>query len=160
VDAPEKLPQQVETANAGKRDERGSIGNNERSQLETIRRGVVFRQISRRIMKRYLTMSRKLHEFLDPNSGQLRRASQRDAAFTEQFQREELGGAARRRTLWQAGQRENIFRYFNGHVCHANTLALYQIRASSRMFGVFRGCKKNSLSETARARVSMLMEKN
>src|ERR1035441_7171189 len=103
-----------------------------------VRRGLVFRQISRRIMKRYLATGRKFHEFLDPDAGQLRRASKRDPAFTKQFQREEMGGAARRRTIGQAGQREDIFRYFNGHVCHANTLALWQIKASSRRLGVFR----------------------
>ena len=69
-------------------------------------------------MQRHLTMSRKLHEFLDANAGQFSRAAERHAPFAKQFQREKLRGAARRGTTGQAGQREDFFGYINRHVCH------------------------------------------
>jgi hypothetical protein len=65
-------------------------------------------------------MSRKLHEFLNADTGQFRRATKRDATFAEKFEREKLGGAARCRTAGQAGQQQDIFGYFNGHVCHTS----------------------------------------
>ena len=69
-------------------------------------------------MQRHLAMSRKLHKLLDANAGQFGRAAERHAPFAKQFQREKLGGAARRGTTGQAGQRQDFFGYINSHVCH------------------------------------------
>ncbi len=92
-----------------------------RSQLEAFRRRAIFRQIRLRVMQRHLTMSRKLHEFLDANAGQFGRAAERHAPFPKQFQRQKLRGAARGGTNGQAGQRQDFFGYVNSHVCHRAT---------------------------------------
>jgi len=61
---------------------------------------------------------RKLHKLLHADTGEFRRATERRATFAEQFQREQMGGAARGEAIGQARQREDIFGYFDGHVCH------------------------------------------